>query len=353
MKIVVEPLDFLELAEHNRRVFWKEVIYANEEGESFQKGRHQKFSVDTQLLDHWVSTFNLMLELEIEVPVPEEHTSAPSMKKGVVLALQRRKDSKEREGLFAKIEFIDDEAAKLARTAKVSVFVPPEFTDEHGHTFSRPIRHVALTDYPVLNGLDGFLAASHQEEGEEEMPLRKLAVRLGMTLADDDDDEKVADDIVKKFGSMEKKLSDGEGAEKTRIALEEEEKKKKALEAANDDDDDDEKKKKPEEVAASMVLMLGENRANKIDKLITDGKITPAVAKDLKSSYADDGALRLSLCDIDDGFNKVMSALDKNDPVKLAEQTGPQTNRGVLELADGEKNPLLKDAEQRATAATV
>ena len=42
--------------------------------------------------------------------------------------------------------------------SQVSIHVPPQFTDGLGRTYVRPIRHVAITDYPVIPGLGRFEA---------------------------------------------------------------------------------------------------------------------------------------------------------------------------------------------------
>lgn len=344
--LAVELLDDMTLAARSDGLtYWKELIYIG----NFRKetsSESLKFSVSESDIDQWVDIHGLFVERGIDVPLPKDHSFDVEDSRGSVLAMEKRKDSKGRIGLFGKIKFRDEEAAQLAKTAKVSIYVPPKYTDAQGNTYSHPIRHVALTDYPVINQLDGFIAASYIE-GESKMPLKKLAASLGVKVKDDDDDAKISAAITAAFEDLKNKPP---AKEEEETSSEEEDdaemKKKREMEAA-------EKKKKagdkPKSVSASMLSMLEENRTNKINKLVDDGKITPAVAKGLTEQFCGKKTLTLSLVEdgFDDGFTSMVKVLDQNEPVLLGEQTGGQHGRTVLKLSD-EENPLLKNAESRA-----
>lgn len=331
----VEILDGFQLADGDESdsglTFWKELIYVG----SFHKKTDTeslKFAVSERDIDNWVSTHKLFMSRGIDVPLPKDHSFDVESSRGNVTDMIKKTDSKGRIGLFGKVKFRDEKAAELAKTAKVSIYVPPEYTDAHENTYSHPIRHVALTDYPVVNSLDGFIAASFNE-GVKNMPVKKLANALGIKFAEDDDDEKISAAIAAEFATL-----------------------KKGVKAAMDDEsgggDGDEttttEEPKPT-VSASMRNMLEENRNNKINGLVLAGKITPAVATGLKDQYCTEGTLTLSLTTdkYDDGFGRIMATLDKNDPVVLGEQTAGQTNRQVLKLGKDEVNPLHADADRR------
>lgn len=333
----VENLDpfVLDSEPGNGLTFWKELIYAGQ----FEKSEDDlKFSVDEASIDHWVKTHKLFMQRGIDVPLPLEHTFNPEDTRGLVVGMKKAKDSKGRIALFGKIEFRDKEAAKMTSTAKVSIFVPPEFSDEKGNEYLRPIRHVALTDYPVINSMDGFIAASHSGK-EISMSMKSLAKAIGLEFDDEKDpDDKISAAIASKFKKLSEKL--------------------KLAEHDVGGDDGGTPTTKPPDVSAStkptkaIITVLSENRQHKIDDLVTKNHITPATAKKLSTQYCEDKTLTLSLSDdaYSDGFDSVIEALRENDPVVLGEQTSGQSERRALELSDKD-NPLIKDAERRAKEA--
>lgn len=130
--------------------FWKEIAHVGR----FAKGDF-KFSITEDDLEHWHNTFGAMQKSGIEVPVPVEHTKDPEKRRGKVLALARKTNSKGLPALFARIKFRDGDAAKLSHSG-VSIFVPAKAADGYGNEFKAPIQHVAITDYPVLTDLDPF-----------------------------------------------------------------------------------------------------------------------------------------------------------------------------------------------------
>ena len=142
--------------------FRKELIYANLPGESFKKktaDHDQEFTVDEDRLDHWCNVGNTMLHNGVKVPVPLKHTDEPEKNRGQVLRFERGTNEEGREALFGVIKFRDEEAAKLAASTDVSIFVPDKpVYDGFGNEYVQPIRHVCCTDYPVIPKLGGFEA---------------------------------------------------------------------------------------------------------------------------------------------------------------------------------------------------
>ena len=142
--------------------FRKELIYEDD----FHKKTptvDQHFTVDTLKLDHWCATGNRMISNGVPIPVPIKHTTDPEARRGSVVRFERGKNKNGKEALFGIIRFRDRKAAELAKSTDVSIFVPKDtVTDGKGREYVYPVRHVCLTDYPVIPGLSGFdaIAAS-------------------------------------------------------------------------------------------------------------------------------------------------------------------------------------------------
>lgn len=157
------------------------------------------------------------------------------------------------------------------------------------------------------------------------MKLEKLADLLKLTFTKETDEEK-EEKVLSKISSLLK------------------------LEDKDDKDDKDDEEEKVEASKPSPVVMklAKENRTIKLNKLVEEGKVTPAVVKSLSELFTTEDALALSLSkEEDDSFDKLIVALSKNNVVELTEKTKGQT----IALSDplkGVENPLIKDAENRA-----
>lgn len=149
--------------------FRKEVIY---EGNFVKKTKDidQPFSVNAELMDYWSRISNEMIEDGIKIPGPLMHRKDPESNRALVLGFQRGINSKGKQSLYAIMRFRDIEAAKLAKTTDVSIYVPeePVFSGT-GKKYVKPIRHVALTDYPVVNGLEDFKSIAASYDGPLEL----------------------------------------------------------------------------------------------------------------------------------------------------------------------------------------
>jgi len=340
--LAVETLDNFTLSAVGTGLsYWKELIYVGQ----FQKKNTEvdmRFAVTETDIAHWVKTFNQFRERGIDVPVPKDHSMDVEDSRGLVSAMEKRTDSQGRVGLFGRIDFRDEEAAKLSVTAKVSIFVPPSYTDQHGNTYAHPIRHVALTDYPVINQLDGFIAASHITEGSLVMSIKKLAAALGVKFDDDASDDTISAAIATSFNSLKSEVKTLKAAETATTTT-----------TADPAATKDEPGVTAGHVSTPMLSMLDENRTNKLNALVEAGKITPAVAEDLRKQYCTSEVLTLALTSetVSDGFDATIAALSKNDGMVLGEKTRGQYDRQILQPQDGQKNPLLADAERRAAAA--
>jgi hypothetical protein len=299
------------------------------------------FEITPALLGHWVKTFAEMQAAGHTVPVPVEHTTNPEANRGQVLSVEIENNDTGGVSLFGIIEFRDEDAARLAKTAQVSVFSPAKWEDGKGREFSRPLRHVAITDYPVIPGLAPFAIVASLTFGEHIMGLRELLAKHKITVADDATDEQMMTALDAALAKAAKPADPPKPPTsaadpptppaKTAEELEEERRKKEA-EAA------------PAPVSASLVKILGENRTTKLDALVHSGRISPAVRDKFAAQYCNGDALTLSLStEAEDGFDSLVETLKLNPvALSLGEKTGAQVS------TKAEENPLIADAERRA-----
>ena len=271
--------------------------------------------------------------------LPTHHTDDTEANRGHNVKWFTELDSKGRLGLFSEIEFRDAKSAELAKTAQTSLYLPPVYEDGAKNKYVRPALHVALTDRPVLPGLDGFVAIAASlvsndgiSKKELSMPIKDLVESIGLKLSEDalTDETKISEAIVASFTSERNK------AEALSLELSE----YKKLNPPKVD---------PVKVSKTQVAMLRENRELKLSQLVEAGKILPCVAEELKTVFC--GEATLSLClseDKEDNFGAVIAALKENDSIKLSELSGPQVD--YARLTNVETNPMLKNAAKRAAA---
>lgn len=101
-----------------------------------------------------------------------------------------------------------------------------------------------------------------------------------------------------------------------------------------------------------IINMIVKNRDMDIDNLVNEGRITPAVADDLKKQFSKKDEI-VNCVDIEgnsiDNFEAVIAALAKNEKVL---NFGGKTKATLVKGGDeGEPNPLIADAMARAKAA--
>lgn len=313
--------------------YWKELIYAGD----FKKWNKQTgevelaFSVDTERLNHWQNTIQAMKRNGVEIPVPNKHSEEVEARRGTLIDSRLQKNSKGLDSLYGKIKFKDKEAAKLAASADVSIFSDVELVDGKGNYYAQPIRHVALTDYPVIPALEKFQAiALSFDEGKPKMDMRALATKLGIA----------------------KEIPDAELEAAIEKAIDE------LTSAVEGGDKESPPAPKEKEIAAShsplVLSLVAENRQSKIDSLLTAGNITPAQATKLSATFCKPEALKLSMNaegKAVDGFDVTIETLKMATPNKTGEKTGGQ----ILKLSNADqasdKSPAVKNAEKRAAAA--
>jgi len=330
------------------RRFLKDVIRVGE----FVKGTTgQAISVTPEALSHFATTYADYIANGNQVPVPRTHdtTGDPALNAGWVADMFVDGDR-----LMAAIDLIGDDSGALAASANVSIYAEPTFTDGNGKSYDWPIRHVALTTDPVITNLGPFvpIAASqgskpaqvpvyqlsHTPTTEQPMPIdiKAIATKLGITaeVTDETFADAVAAHTAAQIEAATKPLAE----------------KITAIEASH---------QKPAPPSKTLLKLAQDNRAMRLDALVTSAAITPAVRDSLAKTFIGNGntdALALSLAQTEAGapdvFEQVVECLKGNDPVKLGEQTKGQaiklSNDGVDDK--NKTNPLVADAEKRAAA---
>jgi hypothetical protein len=318
--------------------FRKEAIYVGEFFAPQPDGGKQQFTVTKADLEHWRDSINLQLDRGIRVDVPSGHTTESEASRGQVVAADVGKDSQGRDALFVDIEFADKEAARMAKTAEVSIFSPPSWEDGLGNTYSRPIRHVALTQQPVIPNLDAFtLVASLDEKVSSMEFLTQIAQALGLEV-DAEDEATLTQQILEAISPEEDDMEDDE-TELEDMVEEDEDDDELEFEFEEDSDEDENEDELSFSLPASAKAEIVAGRKARIDLLLSKGQITPAQAKALAKKHCVTTGLVLS----SDAFDEAIELLSLSSPRKTGSRTGAQISRGSQRLS-----PLEADAERRA-----
>jgi hypothetical protein len=333
---IAPGLEEMSLAEGRKHIYEKELIYCGD----FCKG-DMRFSVGPQDLHHWARTAAQFRKNGIDIPMPVEHSDDPEKRRASILSMHVKPNKKGVLALFGRLKFDTPEAEQILKNSQVSIFARKKWSDGLGRQYVAPITHVAFTDYPVIPALDKFEAiAASFSSGTRKMPLslsmQTLAERLGVLTADKNDDQLEAM-IVEAVKALQDKVEELDPDAETDVE-----------EVADE----------VEEVAASfgkpVIDLVKDSRATKIDLLLSQGKIIPAIATKMKTKYASDENVLLALSGKDDGFDEQISLFAGNESViSFREKSGGQGNISLSSggRKQGEKSILEQDAEDRAAAA--
>lgn len=289
----------------------------------------------TERMDRWVAAFKRMTTAGIRVPVPAGHSYDPRDGQGFLVELAREGDK-----LFGVLEMVGDEAISLAyRTQQVSISVNPDFTDGTGTYYGEVIEHVALTGYPVVPGQENFraIAASLIPPGTKGVshmtPEMMDKFRKLLGLPADADEAAIVAAIEKRLEAADASKLD-QDKKITDLSAEVESLKAQVKAASSKSD---EKKVDPD-----LLDERAETGEEKIDGLVTKGKILPAVAASLKAALVGGAGSRNAFClsrtvsgTPESILSQVVKALDQNDPVKLGEQTKSQELSRMVPGSDG------------------
>lgn len=279
--------------------FRKQVLYVGKFGHYDSKTGKPVNEFDVSLADlhHWANSVKLQRTRGIKIDLPIGHTENPEASRGEVLDAEVAKDHKGRPSLFVTGKFADAEAAKLAKTAQVSIHSPSEWADGTGNTYRYPFRHLALTQTPVVPDTAPFsiTASLLQEAPEKEAKKMKhsykdLAKGLGIDVPEGTDDDGIGD-LILSAGLVKKSVT-------APAPVASPEAKTMSLSLTDPKD-------------AMLINLSLQNRRSQITGLIQAGKITSAVGTELTAKFATQEAVTLSLSGTADGFDNVVSAMDK------------------------------------------
>lgn len=333
---------FIAASVEGKKLFKKELMPVG----TWHKGE-QTWRVDESLLLHWVDTFHKWIEAGHKVPMPVEHTEDPEKNRGFWVDMEVDVGASGVPALFGYADFAEGYEG-LAKTTDVSVYSPPKWTDARKRTFIRPIKHVALTNDPVIPGLGGFQAIVASLGGRDVSKLLDLAAKFKLDATDEDSAALAIEaamamsmkSLAKKLGLEVGEGDDDASLEKAIVAAF----KSKGKATPKPDD-------KKIEASAAMVQVVKDNRSMKLDKLLETGRVTKAVRDKLEEKFLSDEAIKAS-CSSPDGFEDAFAMLMANEPVmSFKQRTGPQDPVRLSNPMDEKQNPLLADAKRRAAAA--
>jgi hypothetical protein len=273
--------------------------------------------------------------------------------------------------------------------------MPPKFYDGRGEEYIRPIRHVCITDYPVIPGLEPFgIAASHRTANSQPLffserlmanrALKKLAAARAFArrrarmlsdqlpededeLEDEDEDElpeEGFEDDLEELEDEDELPEEGFEDELPEEDLEDEDEDEDEeeeegfeddLEELEELEDEDEEEEDYEGMTPSDELdemrpmshtslrrALRSTRHAQLSLLIREGRISPAAARVLKSHLLSSGVAMSR--GGKDPWEAVFAALSKMPRAFLVtERTGPQ-------VTGDRTNPLIADATRRAAS---
>ena len=132
--------------------FRKELIHCGK----FDLSDGTTLNVDRRQLQQWSATFSNMRSSGVAVPVPVAHDRVDGDgNRGFIVDM-----FPEGEKLIGIVELKGEDAPRIAASNDVSLAAEPEFTDSRGNHYVYPIRHVALTPYPKIQGMGKFQAIS-------------------------------------------------------------------------------------------------------------------------------------------------------------------------------------------------
>jgi hypothetical protein len=294
-----------------------------------------------------------MFATGVKVPIPVEHTTDPEKKRGDLIGIDVRPNDKGKLAAFGRIKFSSPEHAAAHKSSDVSIYVEPSFKDGNGTVWKRPIRHVALTNYPVIPGLGSFqpIAASFEEGSLDMSPLMPLAQQLGIQNADQKDDAALTAEIVASFSSLVDKVKKLEGQGQQPQQPPQPGMPGQQPPGAPGMQPPPQQPKM--QFSAPLLGLLRDSRVNKLNSMV--GKnITKATRDQLVLQYCNDDALTLAFDKVsegagDPGFDSLITALSLNT---IAVTNGEQSGQQTMSLSNpakmaGADSPLVADAERR------
>lgn len=168
----------------------------------------------------------------------------------------------------------------------------------------------------------------------DRMNLKDVCGKLNISITDASTDDEMVAAIVAMVATQEGQLAEANGkvTELTNKLAEVPVQKQKAT------------------LPTTIVNMVIRSRELEVSSLVTEGKITPVVANELKNIFVTPDAINAAADDkgeVVDAFDKTVDALRKNEQVmNFAGKTGMQQ---VPKFTGDEANLLIRDAEKRTS----
>lgn len=328
------------------------------DGEYVKASDGIRFTITPTFREHLVATFGRMKAAGIKVPVPEEHSNEPSDSCGEVVGLSVDSGGvfpDIKDGLFADVDLIGNEAIAMADTADVSVFIPPQVVDGKANVYKFPLRHLALTDYPVVTGLGKFRAIaasfvassgggnadneSHKQEGKKHMTdsMKKLCLALGIPedeMAKMETDEEATEKACSLIADLQKAVA----ASKTQTA---------SLAASQKELTELKASLTVEKPSALLLSAVSKSRRMELTALVKAGVLDTQTADKLADIFVgkDGSAIALSVGGkMPDPYEGVVAALIENKPVSPGEKTAAQIALSDSTKGDGDKPGVVGQA---------
>lgn len=185
---------------------WKELdkprLYRKELVPEWSGINHQgvPISIGAEQLQHFKNKLDLFASEKIDVPIYSGHEETPETRLGEVVGSELATNQDGKRSLFVDCQFADDDAVKLALRNDVSVYSPEEMPDSKGRVHKFPVKHVAITDQPRVDGLSPWqaLAASMHSARTREKTMKTICERLGIEETTDEAAIVLAIDGLKK-----------------------------------------------------------------------------------------------------------------------------------------------------------
>ncbi|KKN74309.1 hypothetical protein LCGC14_0392480 [marine sediment metagenome] len=290
--------------------------------------------VDESRRESWKQSADKMISNGVAIPIPisdneNHHEVTPQNTGGYVVGLEN-----DGESLYAICEMIGEDAIKAVARNDVSVFIEQGFKDGKKRSYGEAITHVALTPTPIVPGMDGFIkiAASlssgltHAAAFSYDMPakdkpdleLSKMDIELTALQELLDDDKLTEDNVLDQLGQRLEDDAEKLTAKDTEIA-----------DLKKDKPAPEPKLKLDPDVEDNLV----EAGTQRLDSLVDQGRITPAVKEKLAAALIGPAgnrngfAMSRKISGSDKSMlNVVCEALAENNPVELAKKvlTGSQ-----------------------------
>lgn len=328
----------------------KELIYERSIYRKLPSGKIAKLDFSEKFLKHILDNFLEMQEGGVKVPIYLRHIPREENRLGTVVDLTLKKNSKGKPALFLKAEFSDEKAKAQALKSDVSIGLVEEYLDGNGNEYKWAMDHVAVTDRPNVPGLEGYaaIAASLDSNFIGDIDMEELLAALELELDPAMSDEDKLKAMVQRIEDLKKASKKSEGDD------------------AGDGGDP------PSQMSGGQSLPNGDSssgsgapskvtvqfsapdtlvnqglrvRRGLLQALLEDGKINPAMNKDLTEKHCTEKAVRLSLEQNDASFDNLVDVLEMNSASQPAKQ-GDEIRLSSDSLNDVDM--LAKDAEAMA-----